>query len=386
MAISGLEGVVAATTRLSHVDGERGELVIAGYQVDELAEHATFEETTWLLWHGESAVRRRARSVPSRARRRARAFRTRRSRCSANAHRHRRIMDALRMAAGTLSLVSDERRESSRAFRRSSRPTGGCGGHTSRSRRARDLGHAANFLYMLSGELPDPERVTRARDLPQYRDRPRAQRLDVHGARHHVDRFRSRLGRRRRARSAQGTAARRRARAGPGHGVRDRRGVAGRGVLRRKIEAGEKLMGFGHRVYKVRDPQSRRPRRRPRNGCSRARGDMSLYMLARSVEAEALRLLEEYKPGRRLQTNVEFYTALLLHGLGSTSRCSRRPSRSAGSADGSRTRSSNDARTASSGRSRSTRVRATDNGCRSNSADPRVHAISKALRGAKPHP
>ena len=45
-------------------------------------------------------------------------------------------------------------------------------------------------------------------------------------------------------------------------------------------------------------------------------GDMSLYALARSVEAEALRLLEEYKPGRRLQTNVEFYTALLLHGLG----------------------------------------------------------------------
>src|SRR5581483_7732062 len=53
MATTGLEGVVAATTALSHVDGERGELVIAGYQVDELAGQATFEETTWLLWHGE---------------------------------------------------------------------------------------------------------------------------------------------------------------------------------------------------------------------------------------------------------------------------------------------------------------------------------------------
>jgi citrate synthase len=42
---------------------------------------------------------------------------------------------------------------------------------------------------------------------------------------------------------------------------------------------------------------------------------MSLYTLAHAVEAEALRLLELYKPGRRLQTNVEFYTALLLHGL-----------------------------------------------------------------------
>src|SRR5439155_4479455 len=53
MANSGLEGVVAATTRLSDVDGERGQLVIAGYPVGELAERVTFEETTWLLWHGD---------------------------------------------------------------------------------------------------------------------------------------------------------------------------------------------------------------------------------------------------------------------------------------------------------------------------------------------
>jgi len=53
MVSSGLEGIIAASTRLSHVDGERGELIIAGYPVGELAEHATFEETTWLLWHGD---------------------------------------------------------------------------------------------------------------------------------------------------------------------------------------------------------------------------------------------------------------------------------------------------------------------------------------------
>jgi citrate synthase len=86
-------------------------------------------------------------------------------------------------------------------------------------------------------------------------------------------------------------------------------------VLRAKIEAGEKLMGFGHRVYKVRDPRADVLARAAERLFTR-RGDMSLYTLARAVEAEALRLLEEYKPGRRLQTNVEFYTALLLHGLG----------------------------------------------------------------------
>ena len=85
--------------------------------------------------------------------------------------------------------------------------------------------------------------------------------------------------------------------------------------LRRKLDAGEKLMGFGHRVYKVRDPRAdvlaRAVERLFAGGA-----DRSLYTLARAVETEALRLLEIYKPGRRLQTNVEFYTALLLHGLG----------------------------------------------------------------------
>ncbi len=74
-------------------------------------------------------------------------------------------------------------------------------------------------------------------------------------------------------------------------------------------------MGFGHRVYKVRDPRADVLAKAAERMYTRT-GDMSLYTLARNVEATAIRLLEEYKPGRRLQTNVEFYTALLLHGLG----------------------------------------------------------------------
>src|SRR5882672_8983581 len=50
--MNGLEGVVAADTTLSMVDGERGELIIAGYAVEELAMNATFEETAHLLWCG----------------------------------------------------------------------------------------------------------------------------------------------------------------------------------------------------------------------------------------------------------------------------------------------------------------------------------------------
>ena len=74
-------------------------------------------------------------------------------------------------------------------------------------------------------------------------------------------------------------------------------------------------MGFGHRIYKFRDPRADVLARAAERMFTRG-GDLSVYALARSVEAEALRLLEEYKPGRRLQTNVEFYTALILHGIG----------------------------------------------------------------------
>jgi citrate synthase len=85
--------------------------------------------------------------------------------------------------------------------------------------------------------------------------------------------------------------------------------------LRAKLGRGERLMGFGHRVYKVRDPRAEVLAEAAKlfyhNG-----NDMALYDLATTVEATAVRLLAEIKPGRNLQTNVEFYTALLLHGLG----------------------------------------------------------------------
>ena len=99
VAGTGLEGVVAATTRLSHVDGERGELVIAGYPIDELAERATFEETTWLLWHGDlpSAASSRPSGARSRGASNSSATLALLREC---ARRDVEMMDALRMAAG----------------------------------------------------------------------------------------------------------------------------------------------------------------------------------------------------------------------------------------------------------------------------------------------
>src|SRR5206468_3948188 len=51
--VKGLEGVVAATTRLCHLDGVQGRLAYQGYDIDDLARRASFEEVVWLLWHGE---------------------------------------------------------------------------------------------------------------------------------------------------------------------------------------------------------------------------------------------------------------------------------------------------------------------------------------------
>ncbi len=75
-------------------------------------------------------------------------------------------------------------------------------------------------------------------------------------------------------------------------------------------------MGFGHRVYKVRDPRADVLAAASARLFERGSADSALYELVLQVEQKALKLLEEYKPGRRLQTNVEFYTALLLHAIG----------------------------------------------------------------------
>jgi citrate synthase len=313
---AGLEGVVAATTALSEVDGERGELIIGGFPIGELAAHATFEETTWLLWHGD---------LPS-----AGQLQTFRGELAAErtlppatldvlrecARRQIDPMDALRIGAGTISLASDDPHgivgrlpaivAAYWRLRHNQEPI---------APRGAVLGHAANFLFMLTGEVPDVERV---RGLETYLNT-----VIDHGL--NASTFTARVITSTGSDLVSAVVGAIGALKGPLHGGAPgpaldmvfEIGDASRAedVLRARIERGEKLMGFGHRVYKVRDPRADVLAAAAERMFTRA-GDMSLYTLARAVEATALRLLDEYKPGRRLQTNVEFYTALLLHGLG----------------------------------------------------------------------
>ena len=315
MVHNGLEGIVAAATGLSQVDGELGQLVIGGFQIDELAPQATFEETTWLLWRGDLPAadqldRFRAdlaaeRTLPT-------ATLTVLRECAkANVE----PMDALRIAAGTLSMASERPAAIVARFptivasfwrlRRGSEPLAP----------RPDLDHAANFLYMLNGTVPDIEQV---RALETYLNT-----VVDHGL--NASTFTCRVITSTGSDLVSAVVGAIGALKGPLHGGAPgpaldmvfEIGEASRAeaVLRRKIESGEKLMGFGHRVYKVRDPRADVLAAAVERLSAHAE-DRSLYQLARLVEATALRLLEEYKPGRRLQTNVEFYTALLLHGLG----------------------------------------------------------------------
>ena len=312
---AGLEGVVAAATRLSEVDGERGELTIAGFPVAELAQHATFEDTVWLLWHGDvpqppqleafRAELAAARDLPADAAALLRAC------AAANLD----PMDALRTVTGALSLAS------AGAIRLvASMPTIVAGYWRLRRGQLpiaprRDLGHAANFLYMLSGDVPDAERV---RALETYLNT-----VVDHGL--NASTFTVRVITSTGSDLVSAVVGGLGALKGPLHGGAPgpaldmvfEIGSADRAehVLREKLARGERLMGFGHRVYKVRDPRADVLAAAAERLFTRA-GDMTLYRLARDVEAVALRLLEEQKPGRRLQTNVEFYTALVLHGLG----------------------------------------------------------------------
>ena len=316
--MAGLEGVVAAETRLSGVDGGAGELIVGGFPVEELAARATFEETVYLLWHDalpDAEVLAGFRD----------ALAERRELPAATLGLLRAVaaegvpaMDALRMAAGTAVMPGAPGEEALALVARLPTIVAAywrmLGGGEPVAPDA-DLGHAANFLYMLSGERPGEEG---ARALEAYLTT-----VSDHGM--NASTFAARVIVSTGSDFVSAVVGAIGALKGPLHGgapgpaldVVFEIGEAGRaeGVLREKLARGERLMGFGHRIYRVRDPRAD-VLAAVAERLYGTEGDGELYGLALEVEQTALRLLAEHRPGRNLQTNVEFYTALLLHGLG----------------------------------------------------------------------
>jgi citrate synthase len=316
----GLDNIVAATTRLSQVDGEAGRLTIAGYAVDDIAPHATFEDVAHLLLHGrlpEPLERHRfARDLAERRRLPHAAVELLREAAASKTL----PMDALRMAAPTLSLGRREDPLEDALTAIAAFPT--IVGVYWRLLHGEppvpvrtDLSHAAHYLHQLLGSEPS---AGRARALETYLNT-----VVDHGL--NASTFAARVIVSTRSDVISGVTGAVGALKGPLHG-----GAPGPAldmvfeigtperaepVIQAMLDRGERLMGFGHRVYRVRDPRADVLAAAAERFYA-SDVDRSLYELARHVEATALRLLRERKPDRRLDTNVEFYTALLLHGIG----------------------------------------------------------------------
>ena len=315
--VAGLEDVVAVETRLSSVEGEAGELTIAGFLVEELARRASFEEVLYLLWNDELPDAERLADLRERLTGRREVPRATLELLRSVAAEKVPVMDALRMAAGTVRTGADDEE----AFVLvSCLPTivaaywRMLGGEEPVAPDP-ELGHAANYLYMLTGDVPGGEF---ARALETYLGA-----VSDHGM--NASTFVARAIVSTRSDFVSAVAGAIGALKGPLHGGAPgpaldlvfEIGEAGRAeaYLREKLGRSERLMGFGHRIYRVRDPRAD-VLASAAERLYTTDGDKELYDLALDVEKTALRLLAEYKPGRNLQTNVEFYTALLLHGLG----------------------------------------------------------------------
>jgi citrate synthase len=316
---SGLEGVVAAQTLLSSVDGNAGELLLCGYPVEEIAPQARFEQVVALFLDGAPPSSARTAELAVQLRSLRQAHPATLELLDAAAAARVAPMDALRLAAATLPLERDlEPSIISTALRSIALYPVLIAHHWRRFTGLapiaphRDLDHAANFLWMLNGDAPAPSRV---RGLETYWNT-----VVDHGM--NASTFTARVVVSTAAPCDAALVAALGALQGPLHGGAPgpalemvfEIGTADRAedYLRAKIERGERLMGFGHRVYRVRDPRAEvlasAAAQLANSGENRA-----LYALARAVEECALRLLAQHKPERRLATNVEFYTALLLH-------------------------------------------------------------------------
>jgi citrate synthase len=324
--VPGLEGVVATQTKLSMVDGQNGRLVIGGYDVGEIAGKVSFEEACTLLWKGTLPTKEEAPGIKKELAG-YRALRPETLEIIKTA-RNAPPIDALRMACATLSLDVSNPNDISPAGdlalakRLTARFPTVVAAHA-RLRQGLDpiapkpeLSLAENFLYMVLGEKPHP---AAAKALETYWVT-----VIDHGM--NASTFTGRVIASTRSDMVSAVTGAVGALKGPLHGgapgpvldmlVEIKTADKAEAWLRKELEEGRRIMGFGHRVYKVRDPRAEVLARTAEEMAGADLHNRKLYDLARSVEKTALKVLDEVKPGRNLRTNVEFYTALVLQSVG----------------------------------------------------------------------
>ena len=307
----GLEGVVAGETSLSYIDGAQGRLLYRGYRIGDLVERGSYPAVANLLWTGEwdpsarlptaavpPAVLEVLKALPSDA----------------------KPMDALRTAVSAWGATQDlpwpptvDHARALTAFSPSALAA------FARLRAGKDpvepdpeLDLTAGFLHQLTGEKPDPGN---ARALDSY---------FIVGAEHsfNASTFTARVITSTRSDIASAVAGAIGTMKGPLHGgapseVVDQLAEVGsadkaEAWIREALERGERLMGFGHRVYRAYDPRAAALRKVAEG----MENKPDWLKLATEVEDVALRVLAEKHPDRPLKTNVEFYAAPVLMGVG----------------------------------------------------------------------
>ncbi len=324
MASRGLEGIVAARTKLSHVYGEEGRLMYGGYEIADLAEHATFEEVCHLLWYGDLPDRAQlARlkqalaaggSVDDSVLAIVRA-------APGDAH----PMSTLRTAVSALGLVDPDADDNSAEanLRKAIRLTAAAVTLTAAIARVRaeeqpipprrGLSLAANLLYMMHGQVPDPlaERIIDAAlivhaehgmNASTFAARVTAATLsDMHSA----------------VTSAVGTLK------GPLHGGANEQVMrmlleisdpdAAGAYVREKLARGGRVMGFGHRVYRTTDPRAPILKRLAEELAAQG-GDNHWLQTAEAVQAAMREEMD--RKGKPIYPNVDFFSASVYYTLG----------------------------------------------------------------------
>jgi 2-methylcitrate synthase len=317
----GLEGIVANSTGLSDVRGNEGILIYGGYDINELAGKATYEEVVYLLWHGALPNRSQLEELTSQ-------MRAERELPKGvvdfikSAPNTANPMDVMRTAVSMLGLydsgLSEEASRVDADHRRALSITAKVGVIAAYFHRARqglslpevrdDLSEAAHFLYLLNGREPSTE-AAKTLDVAYVLHADHGMNASTFSARVTIATLSDIYSA---VTSAIGTLK------GPLHGG------ANEGVIHMLLEIGEeekvdswveeqlaqkkKIMGIGHRVYKVLDPRA--PHLRA----------MAVKLSQELGEPKYIRMSERIaqimKEKKGLNANVDFYSATVYYSLG----------------------------------------------------------------------
>jgi citrate synthase len=313
----GLEGVVIDNSSICMIDGNAGRLIYRGYDIHDLAANLAFEEVAYLLWNGDLPTGDQLADLRKRLSTE-RPISTNLKATIRDLPRASNTLDVLRTAISTLGTgIPLKKPDISDALTITAKmPT--INAAFDRLRRGYEpvdpqpgLGHAANYIYMLTGKEPEP---TKVEALNKYLIL-----LADHGM--NSSTFTARIVASTWSDMYSAVTAAIGALKGPLHGGAPapvlrmlkeiRTPNRAEPWIREELKAGRRLMGFGHRVYRTTDPRAEILR-----DVASKTSDQQFFELARHVEETAIRILQEEKNRKRLYTNVEFYSAVVMDSVG----------------------------------------------------------------------